>query len=418
MFGINSNYKYLVFQLSVIGLCILCSLVFKPLIFVVFAISVYTIRSQKDRNAFCQLFFILPFSMIYKLSPASSSFFAYTLLYYAFYLIVHDKVRLDSVILLSVYLLLGSIDSIETWAKLVSGFILLSFFVEHSNQRSIRDCVACFSVGLVMSSLIGFYIQDWPVLLSYYKELNEELIGGEIIARFSGLYGDPNYYSISIIMVAYFLINFLIRNSINKIIFIPVTVILVYWGFLTYSKLYMLSIFFVLATQLRSYFKTAKNKIIVIIFTFFVGAIALDKFLSSEYFVQFSSRVDTDNISTNRFYIWSEYLDYLGHNIYSLLFGVGFSSSFYKGSAPHNTYIECLYFLGVFGTVIYCMTILKIFDLKRLIRIRTIDNYYILFIFLMMIGTLGVMTFNEIWLYFMLIWGALNIDYRHQNCLA
>ena len=415
MFGTETNYKLLFFQLATIGGCILASLLVKPLVFVVFAISVYAIRQKQDNIFFCQLFFILPFAMIYKWTPSSSSFFAYILLYYAFYLIIHDKVRLDNILILAVYLFLGSMDSIETWAKLVSGFVVLSYFVEISSQRDIRDYVVCFSVGLVVSSIVGLYKQDWPVLLLYFSDLNEELIGGEIIARFSGLYCDPNYYSISIIMAVYFLINFFVRNSINKLFFIVVTVTLIYFGFLTYSKIYMLSIVIVLVTQLRGYYSNSKYKVltffVVLIFAFF----AVDSFLASDYFAKFTSRIDTDDISTNRFTIWSNYFGYLWNNTLSLLLGVGFSSSFYKGTAPHNSYIEGLYFLGIIGSSLYMFSLSRILGAKKLIVNRTWENYLILVVFMMMIGTLGVLTFNDIWLYYMLIWGAMNIDYNYKS---
>ena len=99
----------------------------------------------------------------------------------------------------------------------------------------------------------------------------------------------------------------------------------------------------------------------------------------------------------------------------SLLLGVGFSSSFYKGTAPHNSYIEGLYFLGIIGSSLYMFSLSRILGAKKLIVNRTWENYLILVVFMMMIGTLGVLTFNDIWLYYMLIWGAMNIDYNYRS---
>ena len=410
MFGIGSNYKYLFFQLTIIGLCILASLIVKPLVFVVFGISAYSISKDNDRNVFCQLFFILPFAMIYKLAPSSSSFFAYTLLFYAFFLIIHDKVRLDNILVLSIYLLLGSISSIETWAKLVSGFVVLSYFIDKTTQRNIRDYVICFAIGLIASSIIGLYKQDWPILQTYFVDLNEELMDGEVIARFSGLYGDPNYYSISLIIAVYFLLSYFNKKTLNRYFLISVTATLIYFGFLTYSKMYMLAIFIVIISQFKDYVRTSKYQLIAFVAVLFVVFYSIDSFLSSDYFLHFSARIDKDNISTNRFSVWSEYLSYLWDDSFSLLFGVGFGSPFYKGHAPHNSYIESLYFLGVFGSIIYIITLSKIIGSKRLVATRTWDNYFVLVIFMMMIGTLGVLTFNDIWLYYMLIWGAMNND--------
>ena len=414
MFGIKTNYKYLSIQLVVIMLCIIAGLFVKPLLFVPFAVSVYAIVRNKDNYVFCQLFFILPFSMIYKLSPASSSFYSYIILFYALYVTVFKQIRMNNFLLIAFYLLFGTLNSLEIWLKFLSGLILLTYFVENNSRRNIIEYVVCFAWGLILSSVVGLYKQEWFILGQYFDGFNEEIIGGELIARFSALYNDPNYYSISVIIAVYFLADFFVRGYLNRIfVFVPI-LILIYFGFLTYSKMYMLSILLVLVVQMKGYIQNSKYKVYAIIFVPVSFIIMIWKFVSSDYFTQFLTRVDTDDISSNRFIIWQHYLGYLADHIITLIFGVGFADGFYKGTAPHNSYIEGIYFLGIIGSVIYIFTIISILNSTSLIKRRSVNNYLVVYIFMVMIGTLGVLTFNDIWMYYMLIWASLNSDYKKK----
>lgn len=417
MFEAKTDNKYLIIQLAIISLCIVGGLLVKPLLFIPFAISVYTIVKNEDRYAFCQLFFILPFTMIYKLTPSSSSFFSYTIIFYALYILVFKHVRLNNFILISVYLLFGLLSNLEIWLKFLSGFILLTYFIENNKHRDIIYYVLCFAWGLILSSIVGLYKQDWPILLQYFDDLNEELMGDEIIARFSALYNDPNYYSISIIIAVYFLVVFFVHGYLNKFFALIPIGVLVYFGFLTYSKMYLLSILLVFVTQMKGYIQTSKSILYGVVAVPLISIFILWKFFTSEFFVRFLTRIDTDNISSNRFMIWEHYIDYLSNNITTLIFGVGFSGGFYNGVAPHNSYIEGLYFLGIIGSVIYIISLLSIVNSKSLIKKKTRGNYLIVIIFMIVIGTLGVLTLNDIWLYYMLIWAAINWDIQNNTLI-
>lgn len=406
------KWKFLLIQTGVLAACISLSIFSKPMIFVTFGITAMTCLLDKCKYAFCQLFFLLPFTVIFKTSPESSSYFAYLMLLFSVCIVARGRINILYLGPISIYLLLGMFNKPDLWLKLMSGWVLLIYFVKIIGEEDAKYVTVSLSLGLIISSLWGLVKWDIPRLVSFMNEDNGEYMLGERIIRFSGLYYDPNYYSVTVIMALFLLLHFGASNKLDKKIAFPLAIVLFFFGALSYSKIFILSAILVILTQLKDIFKFSKNKIIPIFVAILAVAVLIPYFLQSDYVAKLSSRLQTDDISNGRIGIASSYLNYIFTNIDVLFLGVGLGGDLYNDVGPHNTFIEAIYFLGLFGSILYFATIRKIFSSNRLIERRVSKNYSLLFIFCIMIGTLGMIVMNDFMFYLMLVWYTMNIDYQ------
>ena len=141
-------------------------------------------------------------------------------------------------------------------------------------------------------------------------------------------------------------------------------VLMVVFAIMTYSKsafLMLLLPFFMLfysRIKRRKYFLLLIFIVVGIMFglSFFAGKIdALDIILS-----RFNEADNVASFTTGRSTIWIDYMKYLLKNPMVLLFGKGLGADLLTKSAAHNTYIDLLYYLGVFGSILL-INIFKIF---------------------------------------------------------
>lgn len=406
------SLKSLLFQLLLLAVCISLSIFNKQFIYVTFAVSVIACLLNKNQYVFCQLFFLLPFTVIFKLSPESSSSFAYLLLIVAISLIIRRKINILILLPIGIYTLLGLLNNPILWVKLMSSWVLLIYFIEYADTNWVKYTSLSCALGLIISSLWGLVKFDIPQLSVYINERNSEYMLGERIERFSGLYYDPNYYSVTIIMVLFMILYFGVSNQLNKKIVFPIAVVLLYFGALSYSKMYFLAAFLVIIVQFSNLIKYAQYKF----FTFIIIVVTLwgiiPAFQESNIMANFSDRLTNDDISSGRFFLIESYLTYIFSNIDVLILGKGLGGGLYGTHGPHNTFVEFLYYLGLVGSIIYVLTLFKIFNSREELIYRTPMNYSLLLIFCIMIYTLGMLTMNDLMFYFMLLWYSMNIDYN------
>ena len=96
-----------------------------------------------------------------------------------------------------------------------------------------------------------------------------------------------------------------------------------------------------------------------------LGTGVLDKQIA-EYYERFGMAEDTSSLTTGRSDVWWAYMQFFGQNPWSFLFGQGFSSVLWgvpKGS--HNSLIQMLYQLGLFGTLLLLSGLFVLFSLFK-----------------------------------------------------
>jgi len=410
--------KIIYLQSILLFILAIASIYFKPFLLIIIMITVYTLIFSDVKNSYFQLFFLLPFSMVLKFSPETPSLFTYLMFFSS--IVIFIRIRhvkeffVLFIIFLIIYILLGVGDSYELLLKLISGLILLYAFTRVSKESDFKNYIIAYAFGLLGSSIIGLFKTDMHLIGQYFTDFNREVIGGISIYRFSGLQLDPNYYSIGILLVLYALILLFIKKNVSRILLLPLMVSITYFGFLTYSRLFVL-VFILMLTVPIYYIFTKQKQFIVSIFIIGLLFISVYYLMSeSTYFFEIIERFNVEDISNNRFRIWNDYFYFLSQNIGALTFGRGIGAPYYGRSATHNTYLELVYYLGLLGSLLYVLFIVLILSSKRSFTRITYLNYFILILFLIMIGTLSLFKANELMFYIMIIWIVINFESRKK----
>ena len=195
---------------------------------------------------FCDLFFLLSLASIYKYEPGTVSFFTILELT-AIAIILFREKRLDAkfTIILCIFmcyvLIVCSINStfdLLNFVKQIMNFFILYLFVRTVNKSIFNKVIIFYVFGVIASSIVGLFSKYIPNFYEYIRYVGA-YIDGETYTRFTGLFGDPNYYSVNLILGLAGLILLYYKKEIN-IIFWICFICLSLFGFLTYSKSFIL----------------------------------------------------------------------------------------------------------------------------------------------------------------------------------
>lgn len=340
----------------------------------------------------CIMFFALPFSTIFKLS-AGTSFFTYWELLFTIMYFVKKNFRCTrreiGIFLFTLFLaanqcLHGTLDVTMT-LKFFSYLIILTAIVNYSFEDENKTVFLCYITGYIMSSfsmlLDGVLFNVRP-----YVNVKLERVNGEYITRFAGLYGDPNYYVVNIIISMVLLVILFGKKQIRfvhaAILMIPLVVFTAMTG--SKSGLLMLApvaAFFIYQCFVRRhYFFGVLSTILtgVAAVMIFSGEIelfskVLDRLFNGSGGLT-SGRADTT---------WYRYLIYFSEAPLRMVFGRSIAFYDLDGIIAHNTYIDLLYELGIVGAVWLIAIIWKSYRCTVKIR-KNLLNYSVLLVILAM----------------------------------
>ena len=376
----------------------------------------------KLEYSYYHLLFSLPYTMIYKLSPSSTSLFAYTMLAVGAIMLFRikrfGKRQLILIVIYFAYLLPGMGNNYTLVLKMTIGLILLYYFVMNVEPADYKNHVMSFSLGMVGSSFLGLLKTSWPRLTMYFSDMNPIWVDGEQTSRFSALYLDPNYFSVSVLFAMFLCVMLLLNKQGGRILLIPVIVALTAFGFLTYSKMFLLVFVLMMLLFILWEARSPKRIIGTLVVVLLAGGVLIQWLLKSGYVDVIIDRLSGDDISTGRFDIWKIYFEYMLEHPITLLIGDGVGAPNQSGVAPHNTYIESMYMLGIMGSALFLLAIISILVCRRFAIKRNIMNYALIVFFGIMAGTLGCLTNNDLLYYCMLIWIGLNFDTYQSRRVA
>lgn len=380
-----------------------------------------SIFSKMD-TTYYHLFFLLPFSVIFKLSPDSTSLFAYLIIATGAILLLRKRyvhgVVLALLLIFIAYAMLGMGNNYTTVAKMAFGLVLLYVFVSSVSPDHFKNHIVSFGLGTLGSSLIGTMKVSWDRLMVYFSDIDYIYINGERSFRFTGLNYDPNYYAMGVIIAIFLCLRLYFNKDGNRLFIAAITIPTILFGFLSYSKMYLLSILILFAFFVLYRMKSIEQSlltimdvsIIVMVFAFWAD--------SSGYITTISERLTGDDISTGRFVIWGSYLDYIWNSPATLFLGDGLGAPYDLPMGPHNAYIELIFFLGIFGGALFILTVIYIMDSTRHVERRVFINRVLIILFLIMIGTLGIVTVNDLMFYCMLLWISMNMGEERMACIT
>jgi len=212
-----------------------------------------------------------------------------------------------------------------------------------------------FSFGIVLAAITSQYLAVFPTISRYIETLN--MLN---VTRLSGYYGDPNFYSTHITAALSGVLILLLNNTKKSKIFLLIVaaMLLLYCGFLSVSKSFMLvTVFMLLVWFVELLFKRGKvSAKLMILLTVAIGVICLLSFtIFTDLIGMMVLRLSRDNsfsdFTTGRIELWQQYMRALDEDKLLLLFGRGFTKILVNDRASHNTIIQCVYQLGLVGTV-------------------------------------------------------------------
>lgn len=337
------------------------------------------------------ILFFYPFYCIFKLTGQGVSLYNYALLFAIIGLlrtwksifvfrISKIKYLIQLLLIFIVYLfIVGLLYSRNDIMTILLDFavpiaLLLSTF-QVLDEVNVYECIIWFSISVVLAGLVGAEIIPVHNLYNYVEIVHYKTVGIRLV-RCQGLTVNPNYYSVDVNMAMASLFVVPIIESQKRSLFNVVLLILLFVvGVFSISKSFYVGLFVILFF----YFVLNKNpQGIVKQFIFgAVGATVFALFLkisNSVYinaiFDRFVSADDADSLTSGRTRIWLGYIEYLLSNPLGLLFGCGVGAKHPPGLvASHSFYIECLYYFGIFGCIVF------VYFMNRILNFRKFNKY-------------------------------------------
>lgn len=335
------------------------------------------------------LFSLMPWAYIYKINGLSTSLFSILVFAVVIKYLLAIRFFNKSFILcfglffLNVFLhfSINSSTMAFMFIKLLFNIILLYEMCLLHKDDNVQIILTVFILSVIISSMVANYFPQKALL---YNRISVDSTFVEFkYARFKGLQNDPNYYNVSLVISLLGLCYLFIKKQIG-ISFFPLSIVCIYFGFLTYSKSFFLLLLIWFAVVVFYSFKKKR---------YALGGALLGISAIAVAFI-FSGKVQLINVLMNRFNdpsgatsgrtdIWLMFIKHFIDDPSVLLFGNGFESLIYQTHAAHNTYIDLIYYFGILGTVLLFALILICFKQNRLYLKQTFA--YIFLGFIMMI---------------------------------
>lgn len=327
--------------------------VFRPLSYAAaLFVAGYLLLASPERMWY-ELFILLPFANIFKFSPASSSIYTYLqIIAVARVLLKRRRIDWRFLIVYAVLVLVNFAGCGGDTAVLIKQslipLMLYSFFRTRTRYRTL---LLAFTAGLLASSVIALFRSQIPNLASYARLIRSWQPTGYTY-RFCGLFRDPNYYTMLLIMSLIGLMTLYNAGQLHGSFFLYyVTVGL--FGAMTASKSFLLMYAAVSCVLALMRFKRKKLGWSILLIVSLTAMVLLSRLGYGTIFDSVLQRFGAGELTTGRADIWVEYLTYLGSNPLKLLLGSGIGAGYLAGYAAHNTYIDFLYYYGLLGTALF-----------------------------------------------------------------
>ena len=423
----SSNYIILMMIETIIILFGTNTIIASILGFIVLAVSF--LRMDEDVRT-TTLFYLLPFSTIFKLSPESTSFFTIIELEYIFLHLYDKRFKIRNISIILVFfafynLLLGGRSDVFALLSIVKMMCNCSvLFVILSNRRQYKPIFLAYIMGYIVSSCL-FFLDSSLFRISSYTSVKTILLGEVYISRFAGLYGDPNYYVINIILGLMMLSILWARKELNTIVAVVLYVALIVFVALSNSKsgLFMLVFPLILLLKLlnvnKRYFMSMLGAVVVIIFLslLITGKVTIFNEVISRFL---TSKGSLDALTTNRTFIWRKYGEYLTENPMVVLFGRSLGYTQLDNMAAHNTLIDMIYQLGIMGSFLLIVLLRNASVQVRNVKfVRKYYNYFPLLCICIMYFFLSELQYFDPPFHLSLAFIILNMDleanHEYQN---
>lgn len=392
--AISLDKRNLALQILCAVLILAACFISKSLVLVAGVVSMaYMFSGAKWEQKFAFFMFLLSFSPIFKLNKDQTSLFMFLRLAVVASYVFQQKGKfsftfITLLISFSAYCLilsevyeteyLTSLINIVLWC-MIGYIIAITLKVE-----TITPVVKSLVNGVILTGIIGLFINDIPQLAQGVKVVSTYAEDGALVYRFAAFWVDPNYYTVLLVASLWSMYFEYNKRRVVFLEFVTRCLLVTFIGTMTMSKscILMFIVFWLYVVIAKNDIKISSKVTIVFVMIFAViFFLYKNPYWISDMFYRFGSgdeEITAQTITTGRSLLWREYLTRMMDD-FSWIFGHGVKSNLYsingalKGS--HNTYIQMIFNLGILGTVLYVSIFRNIFSNARLMMpMNNFDN--------------------------------------------
>jgi O-antigen ligase len=250
-------------------------------------------------------------------------------------------------------------------------FIVIS---DLSEQTMILEWIYCFSLGVLLTCFIAYFVPEIPLRASLSKE-SMYVVRGNLFVRFQGLMQDANYFSQILLICISLLVWCMshLRSILHKMITLLLVGMLTLSGILSLSKMFLVVIplpliqLLVVSGSKKDFAKSIFLVMLVILvplaFFSILNPGKLDT-LIEVYKIRFSD-LTSGRIDSQRIWIGS-----VENNLERLIMGYGLGAEsgmlrYVNSTAPHNVYLEFLYMFGAVGSVLWVLWLFSLYEYSK-----------------------------------------------------
>ena len=388
-----------------------------------FAVCIGVVLFCSNDEVLFVLLFSMSFANIFKISPSAQSLFTYIMIGYVGYQLFRgDRLSYQYcmalfplLIFLSAQFLL-SVHILRTIKFVVN--LLFIYLALQDGAGHERDVFCGYIGGVISSSAIaklgllprlGLYIQD-----------KTTHVGSEYMVRFAGMYADPNYYSVNLIIALCLVVILFHRKEMKPVTAASISLILFFFAIMTYSKSAFLMLLipvmmFLYCNNISGRYALQLACVAGLVF-FVIYAISGKIDFLSTVMSRIQNADNLNQLTTGRFDLWKKYMNSFSKSFFRLLMGNGFGARLVGGKAAHNTYLDFLHYLGIVGTflVVHLLRVTSA-EFSRRIRRRIFLNYSVLIVILIMYFFLSELFYFDMSFHILLAIIVLNMDLHRKN---
>lgn len=415
-----------VIGLAVITLCIVLGLSVPALNLAALCLCGWMILLDRSLDhIFDLVFYLIPLSPIFKLSLNGFALFnLITIMVLARMLLANGLTFTfagASSILLVLYVLAGIRNAdLPSCIRFICQLLIGSMIMANPPFRSslsVKRKNTMMALGIVVSSVPALMRGFFPRLDRYLMEYETTIrLGpGNHYVRFMGVETNSNMYTVLLSISLAVLAIYFIKGRLSRLD-AALLLILVILGCMTVSMSFILSALMI--AGLTVYFVSRKNPRIlmasivtgavscVLLFGLFGDSDAVQTIL---FRFQESSGADLSSMTTGRSAIWRYYTGYFLQHPFVTLVGKGLNAKLpYR--APHNYYIETIYYLGILGGMLYIASLVQIYGPSRYIHRKCEVYQQLPLLMLLMRGMARCLICEEKMLCIFLIYALSAID--------
>lgn len=309
--------------------------------------------------------YFLPFSTLLKLQPGAISIYTIALLIaYFIYFFRNGRRVIISHFLPGVALFVMALIVKTAYGYSINNSFLMFFatiifipFIakELNKNYDFYLLTIFFSLGIILAAITSQYLIIFPTIRHYIA--THETTG---IIRYSGYYGDPNFYTAHITAALGGILILVLHTSkkLKLLMLVLLATFLVYCGFLSVSKSFIL-IFACMVLLWLLELMAQRGRISVKLMLAITASVGLLFLLSSTVFTdsigmiinRFTNWDNLNELTTGRTEIWSRYFQAFDKDPLLFTFGKGFTNILVNDKATHNTLLQIVFQFGIIGLI-------------------------------------------------------------------